>query len=74
MYKNILFTIVHKSNFIAKCNICLKRYLFQSTLTNLKNDFSGRHRIRLSTIKVNYYCVKRLNKIQIITLGSIEMI
>lgn len=61
MYTNILFTIIDKSNFIF-------------WLTNLKNDLSGRHRIGLSTIKVNYYCVKRLNKIQLITLGSIEMV
>lgn len=47
------FTIVEKQNCIAKCDICIKRYSFKSTLTNLKKHLSGRHGIELSSSTTN---------------------
>lgn len=49
------FTIIDQNNLIAKCDICLKKYSFKSTLTNLKKHLSGRHGIGLSSSKENIH-------------------
>lgn len=47
------FTIVDYKNCIAKCDLCLKKYSFKSTLTNLKKHLFGCHGIKLSSGKVS---------------------
>jgi len=43
------FTVVDQSSKISKCDMCLKRYSFKSTLTNLKKHLAGVHSIRMSS-------------------------
>lgn len=46
-------TIVDHKNFMAKCDLCLKKYLLKATLTNLKN-------IYLAAMELNCRLVKYL--------------
>ncbi|KAF0742811.1 zinc finger BED domain-containing protein 4-like, partial [Aphis craccivora] len=56
------FTIFYQSHYIAKCDICLKKYSFKSTLTNLKKHLCNCHGIDLSNSpKVSTYIIK-INK------------
>lgn len=53
------FTIFDQSHYIAKCDICLKKYSFKSTLTNLKKHLCNCHGIDLSNSpKVSTYIIK----------------
>jgi len=43
------FSVIDQTNKISKCDICLKRYSFKSTLTNLKKHLAGVHAIKMSS-------------------------
>jgi len=43
------FTVFDQNKKIAKCDQCLKKYSYHSTLTNLKKHLAGVHSINMSS-------------------------
>lgn len=43
------FTIIDQAKKLSRCDICLKKYSFKATLTNLRKHLEGVHAIRLSS-------------------------
>jgi len=43
------FTVFDQNKKIAKCDKCLKKYSYHSTLTNLKKHLAGVHSINMSS-------------------------